>query len=52
MGELWEGDRKKKILTDKNGGGKIEVVMGRVISVKEEMCKRCICKKLVKDYWI
>lgn len=23
-----------------------------VISAKEEMCKRCMCKKLVKDYWV
>lgn len=23
-----------------------------VISAKEEMCKRCMCKKLMKDYWV
>lgn len=23
-----------------------------VISAKEEMCKICMCKKLVKDYWV
>jgi len=32
--------------------GKLKCQGERVISVREEMCKRCTCKKLVKDYWV
>lgn len=31
---------------------KIQVSGERVTSVREEMCNGCMCKKLVKDYWV
>lgn len=48
-------DRKRNVLKKKiEGGGemKIQVSGERVSSVREEMCKRCMCEKLVKDYWV
>lgn len=47
-------DRKKNIFEEKNkGGGKMKCQGERDISVREEKpCKRCMCKKLVKDYWV
>jgi len=55
----WKGNGKEEGRTENNWKEKNEqrsekenIRRWRVISVREEMCRRCTCRKLAKDYWV